>query len=321
MNVLLWHLHGSWTTSFVQGDHDVLVPVLPDRGPYGLGRARTWVWPPRVREVAPAQLWSEPVDVVVLQRVREIELAREWLGREPGRDLPAVFVEHDLPRGDVPGTRHPLAEQNEIPIAHVTAFNELMWDNGRAPHLVVEHGIVDPGPLWTGELPRAAVVVNDPVRRGRLTGTDLLAPLSAAVPLDVFGMNLHRLHATTGLSADRVQTYEDLPQHAMHVQLARRRLYLHPLRWTSLGLSLLEAMALGMPVVALGSTEAWEAVPPGAGVVTTRVSAMAAAAGELLADRDAAAQAGSRARAAVLERYGLRRFLDDWDRLLKEVAR
>ena len=48
----------------------------------------------------------------------------------------------------------------------------------------------------------------------------------------------------------------DLPQHRMHDEMARRRVYLHPLRWTSLGLSLLEAMHLGMPVVAVATTEA-----------------------------------------------------------------
>ena len=38
VRVLLWHVHGSWTTAFVQGGHDYLVPVLPDRGPDGVGR-------------------------------------------------------------------------------------------------------------------------------------------------------------------------------------------------------------------------------------------------------------------------------------------
>jgi hypothetical protein len=33
----------------------------------------------------------------------------------------------------------------------------------------------------------------------------------------------------------------------MHGELARRRVYIHPLRWTSLGLSLIEAMQLAMP--------------------------------------------------------------------------
>ena len=27
MNILLWHVHGSWTTSFVQGKHRYLIPV------------------------------------------------------------------------------------------------------------------------------------------------------------------------------------------------------------------------------------------------------------------------------------------------------
>ena len=51
MRILLWHVHGSWTTAFVQGGHEYLVPVTPDRGPYGLGRARTYPWPESVREV------------------------------------------------------------------------------------------------------------------------------------------------------------------------------------------------------------------------------------------------------------------------------
>ena len=53
MRVLVWHVHGSWMTSFVQGGHDYYVPVTPDRGPDGLGRAQTWDWPANVREVVP----------------------------------------------------------------------------------------------------------------------------------------------------------------------------------------------------------------------------------------------------------------------------
>ena len=39
MRILLWHVHGSWTTAFVQGEHEYLVPVTPDRGPDGVGIA------------------------------------------------------------------------------------------------------------------------------------------------------------------------------------------------------------------------------------------------------------------------------------------
>jgi len=326
MRVLLWHVHGSWTTAFVEGTHDYLIPVTPDRGPDGLGRARTWNWPASAREVPAEQLRDEDVDVVVLQRMRDLDLVREWLGREPGRDLPAVFLEHNAPdpgtgTGSVPNTRHPLADRDDIPIAHVTHFNRLFYDNGRAPTTVIEHGIVDPGERYTGELARAGVVVNEPVRRGRYVGADLLPGLAAAAPVDVFGMGLAGLHSTYDLSPDRVALHEDPPQAAMHLELARRRVYVHPIRWTSLGLSLLEAMHLGMPVVGLATTEAVEAVPAEAGVFSTDPARLWAAVREFLHDEDAARLAGKAARVAALERYGLPRFLRDWDALLEEVTR
>ncbi|TQN37868.1 glycosyl transferase family 1 [Blastococcus colisei] len=326
MNILIWHVHGSWTTSFVQGRHEYLLPVTPGRDSDGLGRARTWDWPASAREVTPERLREEQVDVVVLQRTRELELVREWLGREPGRDLPAVFLEHNAPGlepgdGPVPHTRHPLAGRDDIPIAHVTHFNRLFYDNGRAPTTVIEHGIVDPGERYTGELARAAVVTNEPVRRGRTVGADLLPGLAQAAPVDVFGMGLSGLHETFGLDPDRVALHDDPPQAAMHEELARRRVYVHPVRWTSLGLSLLEAMHLGMPVVGLATTEAVEAVPAEAGVLSARPERLWEAVRHFLDDEDAARLAGKAARAAALERYGLERFLTDWDRLLEEVTR
>ncbi|MGY2082023.1 glycosyltransferase [Modestobacter sp. SYSU DS0657] len=330
MKVLLWHVHGSWTTAFVQGTHDYLLPVVtgPDgsRSPDGLGRARTWDWPASAREVTPAQLRDEQPDVVVLQRPRDLELVREWLGREPGRDLPAVFLEHNAPgpdtgSGAVPNTRHPMADQSAIPIAHVTHFNQLFYDNGSAPTVVIEHGIVDPGERYTGELARAGVVVNEPVRRGRYTGGDLLPLFAEAAPLDVFGMGLTGLHERYGLDPQRVGLHDDPPQAAMHAELARRRVYLHPVRWTSLGLSLLEAMHLGLPVVGLATTEAVEAVPAEAGVLSTRPEKLAAALRHFVSEPDAARLAGKAARAAALDRYGLERFLRDWDALLGEVTR
>jgi glycosyltransferase involved in cell wall biosynthesis len=319
MRILLWHVHGSWTTSFVQGDHDYLLPVTPQRDADGLGRARTWEWPESVREVPVAALRECEVDVVLLQRPVELDLAERWLGRRPGRDVPSVYVEHNTPlhgHPGVPDTRHPLACQDEIRIAHVTGFNDLIWDCGEAPTTVIDHGVVDPGHLWTGELARAAVVVNDPVRRGRSVGTDLLPGLCDAGPVDVFGMRVDLLRESLSVPVGRLTTYEDLPQDQLHDELARRRVYVHTPRWTSLGLSLLEAMHLGMPVVVVGATEAPVAVPPEAGVVTTRREELVAAVGRFLADHDLAARAGAAARRHALSHYGLARFLEDWDRLL-----
>lgn len=320
MRVLLWHVHGSWTTAFLQGPHDYLLPVTPGRDADGLGRATTWCWPPSAREVPVAALAGTEFDVVVLQRPHELDLVPRWTGRRPGRDVPAVYVEHNAPDGAVPLTRHPLADRSDILLVHVTNFNRLIWDSGRAPTAVVEHGVVDPGPRYTGELPRAAVVVNDPVRRGRVTGTDLLPGFAAAAPLDVFGMRTAALGGHLGLPVGRLSAY-DLPQQAMHAELARRRVYLHPVRWTSLGLSLIEAMHLAMPVVALATTDVIEAVPAAAGVRSTDPEVLAAGLRRLVADPEGARAAGAAAREAALRRYRLERFLADWERLFKEVTR
>jgi glycosyltransferase involved in cell wall biosynthesis len=302
VNILLWHVHGSWTTSFVHGKHRYLVPVNDARDAWGRGRARTFDWPPSVEEVGPDRFAE--ADVAIVQRPEELDLL-------PG-GVPKIYVEHNTPKGDVPHSRHPMADRDDLVIAHVTHFNELFWDTGGTRTTVIEHGIVEPAARWTGELDRLAVVTNEPLRRGRVTGTDLFPRFAAVAPLDVFGMGV------AGLAGDRITAYDDPPQARMHAAVAQRRAYLHLCRWTSLGLSLIEAMQIGMPVVALATTEAVAAVPPGAGVLATRVDTLVEAAQWLIDEPEQGRLLGTRAREVSLARYGLDRFLADWDRLLEE---
>lgn len=310
MRVLSWHVHGAWSTAFVHGDHDHVVPVVPGRGPDGRGRARTYDWPERVREVSPEELAATAVDVVVLQRPRDEELLRAWTGLRAGRDVPAVYVEHNAPQGRIAEMRHPMADRDDLTLVHVTHFNALFWDTGTTRTRVIEHGVPDPGERFTGELPRAAVVVNEAPRRGRVVGADLLPALNGDVGIDLFGIDSERLGGLGDVPHDRLLT-----------EMGRRRMYLHPVRWTSLGLSLVEAMHLGMPVVALATTEAVEAVPAAAGVVSNRVDALRAGMARFRDDPEAAALAGRAAREHAVSRFGLGRFLRDWDELLEEVAR
>lgn len=300
MNILIWHVHGSWTTSFVQGGHTCLLPA----GPAGGGRLGR-DWPPNAVEVPEDDLSGVPVDVAVVQSPQQVGMAERL-------DVPMIYVEHNTPKGDVPCTRHPMADRADVPVVHVTHFNNLMWDSGRAPTRVIEHGIPDPGGQYTGELERAAVVTNEPVRRGRVTGTDLVPLFAAQVPLDVFGMGLAGLRDVT--------CHGDLPAGRLFGEMARRRVYLHLTRWTSLGLALIEAMHLGMPVLALATTEAARAVPPAAGIVSADPGELAEGLRLLMAEPRTARQMGEHAREHALARYGLARFLRAWDELLMEVS-
>lgn len=311
-NILVWHVHGSWTESFVAGRHRYLIPVSDDRGAAGIGLAgRFW---PRAREVTPDQLREQNVDLVVLQRPYDAALFARWTGRRPGIDVPAVYVEHNAPRPAAERSRHPLADRGDIPLVHVTDFNRLIWDNGSAPTRVIEHGVPDPGPLYVGDVPRAATMINEPRRRGRTVGTDLLAPLSAYARIDVWGIGTESLHHNGGDVTGR----GDVRAPELWHQVARRRVYLHTARWTSLGMSLIEAMMLGMPVVAVGTTMTPLVVPPEAGLVSADPDTLGAGLRDFLKDHATAVAAGKAAREYATARFNLGRFLADWDRLVDE---
>jgi glycosyltransferase involved in cell wall biosynthesis len=184
---------------------------------------------------------------------------------------------------------------------------------------VVEHGVLDPGYRYTGELASLGVVVNEPLRRRRVAGTDLVLDFAERFDVDVYGMGVAPLAAHSRRLAGRL--HEDLPQHELHAVLGRHRAYFHPYRWTSLGLSLIEAMTIGLPVLALAVTETPTVVPETAGVVSNDPSVLAAAARRWLAEPQEAEAIGRQARHVALQRFGLDRFQADWDALLKEVLR
>jgi Glycosyl transferases group 1 len=319
MKVLMWHVHGSWTTTFVHGPVETVVPVAPGRGPDGLGLPTTYSWPSAVQERPLDALAMRDIDVVVLQRPQEQAWLLERTGLRAGVDVPAVYLEHNTPPDPRGASRHPLADQRRIPIVHVTHFNALMWDNGPADTAVIEHGVLDSGLDWRGGLPRGAVVVNEPVRRGRVTGTDLIPLVAGVCPVDIFGMQTAGL--TDASTGGGIVGHGDVPQRQLMEQLVERRVYVHLCRWTSLGLSLLEAMELGMPTVALATTEASEALADSGVVLTNRPDRLVAALTLFIHDHAAAAAAGRKAREHVRRHYSASRFHADWMRLLEEVSR
>ena len=315
MRILLSDVHGGYTDALVAGRHDYeFLPAVDGHG--GLSRLGATA-PTRARDVEVAELRDDPPDVVLLQRPDDAGTVLARTGLRAGADVPAVFLEHNTPKESVPNTRHPLAD-GPVRVVHVTHLNALLWDCGRTPTTVVEHGLPDPGLRYAGGLDHLAFVVNEPVRRWRVTGTDLL-PAFAPLGIDAFGIDGDLLPAALG-DQPGVVFAGNLKPPQLRDALVERRAYLHLNRWTSLGLSLIEAMLLGLPVVVLDTTAAARTVPPGAGAISPDPDVLVAAAARLLADPDEARACGLVAREAALARHGLARFLDDWDAVLAEAA-
>jgi hypothetical protein len=316
LRVLTWHVHGSylWYLSHIR--HELYLPVLPDSPdrPHGYaGRAGDWAWPPTVHEVPADRLGDLDVDVV-LHESHATWADRHELLTPAQLAVPQVVLEHDPPREVPTDTRHPVDDPDAL-VVHVTHFNRLMWDNGTTPTAVVEHGVaVPPDARYEGAATkeRGIVVVNGLRTRGRRLGADVFAEVRdrAGVPLDLVGMDSE---AVGGLG--------EVPPPELPGFLAQYRFSFHPVRYTSLGLSVCEAMTVGMPVVGLATTELPTIVTDGVdGYVSNDVDRLVDVMRTLLDDPDLAARVGAAARDTALRRFSIDRFAADWEAVLSSVA-
>ncbi len=153
-------------------------------------------------------------------------------------------------------------------------------------------------------------MVNGLRARGRRLGMDVFDEVRGRVPLDLVGMG------SEGLGGLGEIGHEELPAFA-----ARYRFFFNPIRYTSLGLAVCEAMMIGMPVVGLATTEMVRTVENGvSGYVDTDTDALVAHMGELLGDQSRARRLGEGARRYAKEHFAIERFAADWDRVLRAVA-
>ncbi|HEX2141672.1 MAG TPA: glycosyltransferase family 4 protein [Candidatus Limnocylindria bacterium] len=311
LNVLTWHVHGSYLESLAACGHRIYLPVGRGDEPGYAGRTDGFDWPSNLVEVDAARVSDLELDVVLSQSVRNWQQDRhEILSPEQLREVPMVHVEHDPPREHPTDTRHPIDDPDAL-IVHVTHFNRLMWDSGRTPTAVIEHGVRVPDDVtYTGELERGLVVVNGLGWRGRRLGLDLFLAARERLPLDLVGMESIELG---GLGEVRPR---ELPR-----LMGRYRFFFHPVRYTSLGLALLQAMAVGVPPVALATTEVVETIRDRvSGFTSTNPDVLHRRMEQLLEDAELAHRLGAGARHTARTRYGIDRFAAEWHALLADVT-
>jgi glycosyltransferase involved in cell wall biosynthesis len=309
LRILTWHVHGSYLDSLVRTGHEFYLPVTQDSDGTTHGGVGGWLWPrDRVHEILEADVADLDVDLVLYQS------DENWLTDGPrilaDRQLrgPRIYVEHDPPWADPTEARHPV-DDPDVLLVHVTAFNALMWDNGRTPTTVIEHGVPEPVVRCSGQLQRGLVVVNDMGTRGRRLGQDIFDRARETLPLDLVGMRTAEYGGLGEVKRD------DLPAFS-----ARYRFFFHPVRYTSFGMAVCEALMLGMPVVALATTEMPTVLENGrSGVVHTDPSRLIDGARELIRDHALAQRIGDAGREIARQRFSIERFAADWDRAFAEV--
>jgi glycosyltransferase involved in cell wall biosynthesis len=124
-----------------------------------------------------------------------------------------------------------------------------------------------------------------------------------------------------GMNAEQVGGHGEVSNAELPGFMAKHRFFFNPIRYTSLGLSIIEAMMVGLPIVGLATTELVTVVQNGVnGFVDTRPERLADAMRALLKDPAEAGRLGEAARRTAEERFNIGRFIDDWLQALREVT-
>ena len=310
LKILTWHTHGSYLYYLTQAPHQFYVLSRPGRpAGYG-GRCGHIPWGDNVIDLPVDQAAGMQFDCILFQDDDQYLKDQYEFLTPAQRRLPRIYIEHDTPREHPTDMRHPV-DDPEVLLVHVTHFNALMWDSGGTPTRVVEHGVmVPPQARYDGSLARGLVIVNHLARRGRRLGGDVFLHARRSVPLDLVGMGAQEMD---GLG--EVQ-HAQLPAFA-----AQYRFLFNPIRYTSLGLAVLEAMMVGLPVVALATTEVSTVIENGrSGYIDTNVDALVGRMQELLRDPGLARELGAGARQRALERFHITRFVRDWNDTFAQVT-
>lgn len=309
LRILTWHVHGNYLYYLTQAPHEFYLPVKPGKPEGYGGRLGGLPWGDNVHDIPAEEVPHQQFDCILLQSRRNYLQDQYEILSETQRQLPRIYLEHDPPREHPTDTQH-VVDDPTLLLVHVTHFNDLMWDSGQTPTCVIEHGVMVPDEIaYTGEIPKGIVVVNGLRNRGRRLGSDVFQRVRDRVPLDLVGMDAESLG---GLGE---MPHAQLPQFE-----ARYRFFFHPVRYTSLGLAVCEAMMLGMPIVGLATTELATVIENGVmGYINTDVRQLIEQMQELIADPALAHRLGSAAREEARSRFNIQRFIQDWNATFERV--
>jgi hypothetical protein len=308
MKIFTWHIHGSYLYFLSQGDYEICIPVTETKKEEGYyGRGNTFPFGKNVIEVPVNEVKNIEFDCILFQTNKNYLTDQYEILSEEQRKLPRIYLEHDPPWQHPTNTKH-IMQDEEVTFVHVTHFNKLMWDNGNVKTTVIEHGVIDPDVQFTGELERGIVVINNLPSRGRLLGLDLFLEARKHVPLDLVGMGTGEL----GLGE------------VLHPQLpsfvSKYRFFFNPIRWTSLGLAICEAMMIAIPVVGMATTELSSVIQnERSGFIHTDLNYLIKKMKLLLENKGLAVQLGNEGKKTAQQRFNIQRFAKEWRELFERV--
>ncbi len=304
--ILTWHIHGSYLYYLSQGNYVIYIPYTPERGPRFVGRGNTFPFGENVIEVPANEVRNLELDLILFQCDENYLEDQYAILSASQQQLPRIYIEHDPPWKHPCDEVHPVTNP-AVTLVHVTHFNNLMWKSLVPDVRIISHGVDVHGAVYNGRLEKGIVVINNLPARGRMLGSDIFEHVSKQVPLDLIGMG----NEPIGL------------QEVLHPRLPDfikdYRFFFNPIRYTSLGLSICEAMMVGLPIVGLATTELSTVIENGkTGYLGLDIDELVEKMKMLIDSPMHAQKLGAQAQQKAQELFDIRRFVKQWEYLIHE---
>ena len=300
--VFAWHIHGTYLYYLSKGNYQIYIPVTNEKQEGYYGRGNTFPFGDNVIEVPAENVKDMQFDCILFQSNKNWLVDQYEILSDKQRQLPRIYLEHDSPTHSPTDSRH-IVNDPDVAIVHVTHFNKLMWNNQNSPNVqVIDHGVTVPPVTYKGDLEKGVVVVNHLFQRGRKLGADIFSEVRKHIPLDLVGMGTEEYDGLGEV------LHPDLPEFLSHY-----RFFFNPIRYTSLGLAVIEAMMCGLPVVALATTEYVSVIKNyETGFISTDVDYLVSKMKLLLCNQPWAAQIGAKGKLYAEDRFDINRFTEEW---------
>lgn len=174
---------------------------------------------------------------------------------------------------------------------------------------VIRHGMdTDFWNGWIGGDGKILTTVWNYPQRNRICGFDLYKEVTKDLPTNPVG-------DSPGFSQMAKDT-----NHLRELYI-NASVFLNTTLWSTTPFGLLEAMSVGAPIVTTATTAIPEFVQDGVnGFITNDPQVMRERLQELIKDKDLAREIGDAGRKTILEQFGLKRFLNEWDEVLWKTA-
>jgi len=310
LKVFTWHIHGTYLYYLSLGDYEIYIPTTLSKEEGYYGRGETFPFGKNVIEVPANEVKNIEFDCILFQTNNNYLVDQYKILSEAQRKLPRIYLEHDPPTKSPVEQVH-IMQDEEVLMVHVTHYNRLMWHNVTSRVKVIEHGAPDTGIKYNGSIEKGIVVINNMHQRGRIVGADIFEVVRNHVPLDLIGMG--------------TKEYGGLGE-VLHPQLpafiSQYRFFFNPMRYTSFGLAVCEAMMAGSPVVALATTE-YNTVLSNevSGIIHTDIDYLIEKMKLLIEKKSLADTLGKEGKKIATKKFNIQRFTNEWKSTFEMVIK